>query len=66
MKNYILILASNILPLTILAQTPEFSVYGGLPMFISDAASPFGKWGAKEGGLDGLNLNAGTELQMPL
>ncbi len=54
------------MPLTALAQSPEFSVYGGLPMFIRDNASPFGKWGAQEGGLDGLNLSAGAELQLPL
>jgi hypothetical protein len=35
-------------------------------MFIRDNASPFGKWGAHEGGLDGLNLSAGAELQLPL
>ena len=35
-------------------------------MFIRDNASPFGKWGAQEGGLDGLNLSAGAELQLPL
>jgi hypothetical protein len=35
-------------------------------MFISDNASPFGKWGAQEGGLDGLNLIAGAKLQLPL
>jgi hypothetical protein len=54
------------MPLTAIAQSPEFSVYGGLPMFIRDNASPFGKWGAQEGGLDGLNLSAGAELQLPL
>lgn len=54
------------MPLTAIAQSPEFSVYGGLPMFIRDNASPFGKWGAHEGGLDGLNLSAGAELQLPL
>jgi len=65
-KNYLKLLVLALLPATVLAQTPEFSVYGGLPMFIRDAASPFGKWGAKEGGLDGLNLSAGAELQLPL
>jgi hypothetical protein len=35
-------------------------------MFLRDNASPFGKWGAQEGGLDGLNLSAGAELQLPL
>lgn len=54
------------MPLTAIAQSPEFSVYGGLPLFITDNASPFGKWGAQEGGLDGLNLSAGAELQLPL
>jgi hypothetical protein len=65
-KNYLKLLVLALLPATVLAQTPEFSVYGGLPMFIRDAASPFGKWGAQEGGLDGLNLSAGAELQLPL
>ncbi len=61
--NYLI---AAMMPLTALAQSPEFSVYGGLPMFIRDNASPFGKWGAQEGGLDGLNLSAGAELQLPL
>lgn len=65
-KNYLKLLAFGILPITAFAQSPEFSVYGGLPMFIRDNASPFGKWGAKEGGIDGLNLSTGAELQMPL
>ena len=54
------------MPLTAIAQSPEFSVYGGLPMFIRDNASPFGTWGAQGGGIDGLNLSAGAELQLPL
>lgn len=61
--NYLI---AVLMPLTALAQSPEFSVYGGLPMFITDNASPFSKWGAHEGGLDGLNLSAGAELQLPL
>ena len=61
--NYLI---AALMPLTALAQSPEFSVYGGLPMFLRDNASPFGKWGAQEGGLDGLNLSAGAELQLPL
>ena len=65
-KNYLKLVAFCILPVAAFAQSPEFSVYGGLPMFIRDNASPFGKWGAKEGGIDGLNLSAGAELQMPL
>ena len=65
-KNYLILLATSLLPVAALAQSPEFSVYGGLPMFIRDNASPFGKWGAQEGGIDGLNLSAGAELQMPL
>lgn len=65
-KNYLILLALGTLPLASLAQSPEFSVYGGLPMFIRDQASPFGKWGAQEGGIDGLNLTAGGELQLPL
>jgi hypothetical protein len=65
-KNYLKLLVFGLLPFAAFAQTPEFSVYGGLPMFIRDNASPFGKWGAQEGGLDGLNLSAGAELQMPL
>jgi hypothetical protein len=35
-------------------------------MFIRDNASPFGTWGAQGGGIDGLNLSAGAELQLPL
>ncbi|MFZ9156347.1 MAG: hypothetical protein ACO22A_08360, partial [Schleiferiaceae bacterium] len=66
MKNYLLLLLTSLLPIAALAQSPEFSVYGGLPMFIRDNASPFGKWGAQEGGIDGLNLSAGAELQLPL
>lgn len=66
MKNYLKLLAFGILPVAAFAQSPEFSVYGGLPMFIRDNASPFGKWGAQEGGIDGLNLSVGAELQMPL
>ncbi len=65
-KNYLTILALGTLTLPSLAQSPEFSLYGGLPMFIRDGASPFGKWGAQEGGLDGLNLSAGAELQLPV
>ncbi len=65
-KNYLILLATSLLPVAALAQSPELSVYGGLPMFIRDNASPFGKWGAQEGGIDGLNLSAGAELQMPL
>jgi len=65
-KNYLLLLVAPFLPVAAWAQSPEFSVYGGLPMFIRDQASPFGKWGAQEGGIDGLNLSAGAELQMPL
>lgn len=65
-KNYLKLLAFGLLPFAAFAQSPEFSVYGGLPMFIRDNASPFGKWGAQEGGLDGLNLSAGAELQMPV
>ena len=61
--NYLI---AVLMPLTALAQSPEFSVYGGLPMFITDNASPFSKWGAQEGGLDGLNLSAGAELQLTL
>ncbi|MFM6998246.1 MAG: hypothetical protein ACKOX0_03315, partial [Bacteroidota bacterium] len=59
-------MALGTLTLPSLAQSPEFSLYGGLPMFIRDGASPFGKWGAQEGGLDGLNLSAGAELQLPV
>ena len=66
MKSPLNYLIAALMPLTALAQSPEFSVYGGLPMFIRDNASPFGKWGAQEGGLDGLNLSAGAELQLPL
>ena len=66
MKSPLNYLIAVLMPLTALAQSPEFSVYGGLPMFIRDNASPFGKWGAQEGGLDGLNLSAGAELQLPL
>lgn len=65
-KNYLFLLATSLLPVAALAQSPELSVYGGLPMFVRDNASPFGKWGSHEGGLDGLNLSAGAELQMPL
>ena len=65
-KSTLNYLIAALMPLTALAQSPEFSVYGGLPMFIRDNASPFGKWGAQEGGLDGLNLSAGAELQLPL
>jgi len=65
-KNYLTLLALGTLTLPSFAQSPEFSLYGGLPMFIRDGASPFGKWGAQEGGLDGLNLTAGGELQLPL
>ena len=65
-KNYLTILFLGTLPFASLAQSPEFSVYGGLPMFLRDQASPFGKWGAQEGGIDGLNLTAGGELQLPL
>ena len=65
-KNCLTILFLGTLPFASLAQSPEFSVYGGLPMFIRDQASPFGKWGAQEGGIDGLNLTAGGELQLPL
>lgn len=65
-KNYLILLALGTMPLAALAQSPEFSVYGGLPMFIRDQASPFGKWGAQEGGIDGLNLTGGGELQLPL
>ena len=54
------------MPLTAIAQSPEFSVYGGLPLFITDNASPFSKWGGRGGGIDGLNLSAGAELQLPL
>jgi len=54
------------MPLTAIAQSPEFSVYGGLPMFLRDNASPFGPWGAQSGGIDGLNLSAGAELHLPL
>ena len=61
--NYLI---AVLMPLTALAQSPEFSVYGGLPMFIRDNASPFGPWGAQGGGIDGLNLSAGAELQLPL
>ncbi|MSP66323.1 MAG: SPOR domain-containing protein, partial [Flavobacteriaceae bacterium] len=66
MKSPLNYLIAVLMPLTAIAQSPEFSVYGGLPMFIRDNASPFGKWGAQEGGLDGLNLSAGAELQLPL
>ena len=65
-KSPLKYLIAVLMPLTAIAQSPEFSVYGGLPMFIRDNASPFGKWGAQEGGLDGLNLSAGAELQLPL
>jgi hypothetical protein len=65
-KNCLTILFLGTLPFASLAQSPEFSVYGGLPMFLRDQASPFGKWGAQEGGIDGLNLTAGGELQLPL
>ena len=65
-KNYLKLLAFGILPVAAFAQSPEFSVYGGLPLFIHDNDSPFGKWGAQEGGIDGLNLSAGAELQLPL
>ena len=65
-KNYLKLLAFGILPVAAFAQSPEFSVYGGLPMFIRDNASPFGKWGSHEGGIDGLNLSAGAELQLSL
>ena len=61
--NYLI---AVLMPLTALAQSPEFSVYGGLPMFITDNASPFSKWGGRESGIDGLNLSAGAELQLPL
>ena len=66
MKSPLKYLIAVLMPLTAIAQSPEFSVYGGLPMFLRDNASPFGKWGAQEGGLDGLNLSAGAELQLPL
>ncbi len=65
-KSPLKYLIAVLMPLTAIAQSPEFSVYGGLPMFLRDNASPFGKWGAHEGGLDGLNLSAGAELQLPL
>ncbi len=65
-KNFLKLLAFGILPVAAFAQSPEFSVYGGLPMFIRDNASPFSKWGSHEGGIDGLNLSAGAELQLPL
>ncbi len=65
-KHCLTILFLGTLPFASLAQSPEFSVYGGLPMFLRDQASPFGKWGAQEGGIDGLNLSAGGELQLPL
>ena len=65
-KNCLTILFLGTLPFATLAQSPEFSAYGGLPMFLRDQASPFGKWGAQEGGIDGLNLTAGGELQLPL
>ena len=66
MKSPLNYLIAVLMPLTAIAQSPEFSVYGGLPMFIRDNASPFGPWGAQSGGIDGLNLSAGAELQLPL
>lgn len=66
MKSTLNYLIAALMPLTAIAQSPELSVYGGLPMFISDNASPFGKWGGNKDGLDGLNLSAGAELQLPL
>jgi hypothetical protein len=66
MKSPLNYLIAVLTPLTAIAQSPEFSVYGGLPLFITDNASPFSEWGGRGSGIDGLNLSAGAELQLPL
>ena len=65
-KNYLKLLAFGILPVAAFAQSPEFSVYGGLPIFITDAESDFSFIGGKIGGFDGWNSTLGAELQLPI
>ena len=65
-KNYLTLLALGTLTLPSLAQSPEFSVYGGLPIFITDAESDFSFIGGKIGGFDGWNSTLGAELQLPI
>jgi len=63
-KNYLKLLVLALLPATVLAQTPEFSVYGGLPIFISDKESAFGAIGGTSGIFDGYNFTSGAEVSV--
>lgn len=49
------------------AQAPaKASVGAGLTYFMPDAESAFGHWGAKEGGIDGMNLFANANWDLPV
>ncbi len=67
MRNLILFAFLSIFSFSSFAQGPAQMAYGiGATYFMPDEGSTFGKWGSNEGGLDGFNLTANLNFDMPI
>ena len=65
MRNLILFAFLSIFSFSSFAQGPAQMAYGiGATYFMPDEGSTFGKWGSKEGGLDGFNVTANLNFDM--
>lgn len=67
MRNLILFAFLSIFSLSSFAQGAAQMAYGiGATYFMPDEGSTFGSWGSNEGGLDGFNLTANLNFDMPI
>ena len=65
MRYLILFAFLSIFSFSSFAQGPAQMAYGiGATYFMPDEGSTFGKWGSKEGGLDGFNVTANLNFDM--
>ena len=66
MKIQFLTLALSVSALTAFSQGPaQMSIGAGGTYFMADDDSNFGRWGALDGGLDGMNIMANVNFDMP-
>lgn len=66
MRIQVFTLALSLSALTALGQGPaQMSIGAGGSYFMADAGSNFGTWGGLDGGLDGMNLMANINFDMP-
>ena len=67
MRNLILFAFLSLFSFSSFAQGPAQMAYGiGATYFMPDEGSAFGSWGSTEGSLDGFNLTANLNFDMPI